>query len=79
MGHTVWVGRLLLGHTALVWFGGWGRQVNMKTTPSWCVSGSSLNVPPVSVRFLIGFGYRERFANGRSWQEPECSELPWLC
>jgi hypothetical protein len=32
------VGRLVLGHTALVWVGGWGRQFILRTAPRWRVS-----------------------------------------
>ena len=48
------VGRLVLGHTALVWFGGWGRQFILRTAPRWCVSRVIGSDPTQVLTLLVG-------------------------
>jgi hypothetical protein len=49
MGHTVVVGRLVLGHTARWRVGGWGRQVIIRTSPGGESAGIGTYALPVKV------------------------------
>ena len=51
-GATRLVGRLVLGHTALVWSGGWGRQFILRTAPRGASAGLLGQTPPMSLRRL---------------------------
>ena len=46
------VGRLVLGHTALVWVGGWGRQFILRTAPYGASAGLLGQTPPMFLRRL---------------------------
>jgi hypothetical protein len=44
------VGRLVLGHTALVGDGGWGRQFNLRTASEDASAGLLGQTPPMFLR-----------------------------
>ena len=46
------VGRLVFGHTALVWVGGWGRQFFLRTALLGASAGLLGQTPPMSLRRL---------------------------
>jgi len=66
-GPHLMVGRLLLGHTVRSKRGGWGRQVNMKTTPCGVSAGLSGQTPPTFFPFhsLRPKGCKHRRDRGR--------------